>query len=357
MATKPKRASYDLKAADRKRNLAIQIGLTAIVVIFAVALVLYIVMSSDKKPQSGEAKSIRVASSNVIKKEGSSDPKVVLSLYEDFLCPHCGLFEQQFGPTVSKLIDTGAVATDFYMVGILDRPQNQNYSSRAGGAAYCVADQSIDAFRRFHAALYAQQPSETAVVFPDNARLVEVARQAGAGGGVPDCINKDRYTAMVQGLAAATGIQATPTIRINGQDYQTSTPDALVAKIKEIVGNVPGLNGAAPPAQAPAPPGRWLPRSRPPGPAQDAQLSFPGAGAATAPCSGAGSAAGAPPRLFPRVRPRISPRGDPSCAGARAWAAGRARQRRETPCGGSLGRTVTSTGPPAPGPSLLPSPL
>jgi protein-disulfide isomerase len=254
VATKPKRASYDLKAADRKRNLAIQIGLTAIVVIFAVALVLYIVMSSDKKPQSGEAKSIRVASSNVIKKEGSSDPKVVLSLYEDFLCPHCGLFEQQFGPTVSKLIDTGAVATDFYMVGILDRPQNQNYSSRAGGAAYCVADQSIDAFRRFHAALYAQQPSETAVVFPDTARLVEVARQAGAGGGVPDCINKDRYTAMVQGLAAATGIQATPTIRINGQDYQTSTPDALVAKIKEIVGNVPGLNGAAPPAQAPAPP-------------------------------------------------------------------------------------------------------
>ena len=48
VATKPKRpASYDLKAADRKRNLAIQIGLTSIVVIFAVALVLYIVMSND----------------------------------------------------------------------------------------------------------------------------------------------------------------------------------------------------------------------------------------------------------------------------------------------------------------------
>ena len=252
VATKPKRpASYDLKAADRKRNLAIQIGLTSIVVIFAVALVLYIVMSNDKKPTSGEVKSIRVASSDVIKKEGSSDPKVVLSLYEDFLCPHCGLFEQQFGPTVSKLIDSGAIAADFYMVGILDRPQNQNYSSRAGGAAYCVADENKDAFRRFHAALFAQQPSETAAVFPDNARLVEVARQAGAGGGVPDCIDKGRYTEMVQGLAAATGIQATPTIKINGQDYEPTTPDALVAKIKETVGNVPGLE-AAPPAQAPA---------------------------------------------------------------------------------------------------------
>jgi protein-disulfide isomerase len=253
VATKSKRpASYDLKAADRRRNRAIQIGLTSIVVIFAVALVLYIVMSSDKKPQSGEAKSIRVESSNVVKKEGGSDPKAVVSLYEDFLCPHCGQFEQQFGPTISKLIDAGAIAADFYMVGILDQPQNQNYSSRAGGAAYCVADENKDAFRRFHAALYAQQPSETAAVFPDNARLVEVARQAGAGGNVPDCIDKGKYTAMVQGLAGATGIQATPTIKINGQEYTPTTPDALVDEIKKVVGDVPGLNGAAPPAQAPA---------------------------------------------------------------------------------------------------------
>jgi protein-disulfide isomerase len=257
VATKPKRASYDLKAADRKRNLAIQIGLTSIVVIFAVVLVLYIVMSGDTKPASGETKSVRVASSNVIKKEGSSDPKVVLSLYEDFLCPHCGQFEQQFGPTIRKLISTGAVATDYYMVAILDR-QGGGYSSRAANAAYCVADESIDAFQRFHDALFLQQPAEGAAAFPDNARLIEVARQAGAGGDVPDCINKGRYVEMSQGLAAATGIQATPTIRINGQDYETSTPDALVAKVKEIVGNVPGLDGAAPPeqpapAQAPAP--------------------------------------------------------------------------------------------------------
>jgi protein-disulfide isomerase len=254
VATKPKRqASYDLKAADRKRNLAIQIGLTAIVVIFAVALVLYIVMSG-KKPAAGAAKSIRVTSSKLITKQGSSDPKAVLSLYEDFLCPHCGQFEQQFGPTVSKLIDTGAVAADYYMVAILDRPQNQNYSSRAGGAAYCVADESVDAFRRFHSALYAQQPGETASVYPDNSQLVEIARQAGAAGTVPDCINKGRYTEMVQGLAKAAGIQATPTVRINGADYQYTTPDALIAKIKEIDGNVPGLDGAAPPAQAPAAP-------------------------------------------------------------------------------------------------------
>ncbi|MGZ8802581.1 MAG: DsbA family protein [Mycobacterium sp.] len=251
MATKPKKnARYDLKAADRKRNLFVQIGLTSIVVIFAAALVLYIVMSADEKPTAGEDKSIRVESSSLIKKEGTEEPKAVLSLYEDFLCPACGRFEQQFGPTISKLIDSGAIAADYHMVAILDRPQNQNYSSRSGGAAYCVADESVEAFRRFHAALYSQQPSETAAAYPDNARLVEVARQAGAGGAVPECIDKGTYVDMVSGLAAATGIKSTPTIRINGEEYQPSTPDALVAKIREIVGDVPALDAVAP---APAP--------------------------------------------------------------------------------------------------------
>ncbi|HEX2284258.1 MAG TPA: thioredoxin domain-containing protein [Mycobacterium sp.] len=251
MATKPKKqAKYDLKAADRKRNLAVQIGLTAVVFNFAVALVLYIVMSAEDKPAEGEAKSIRVTSANLITKEGTSEPKAVLSLYEDFLCPACRNFEQQFGPTVSKLIDSGAVAADYYMVSILDR-QGDGYSTRASNAAYCVADQSTDAFRRFHAALYAQQPPEGVGPFPDNARLTEVARQAGAAGDVPECINGGRYDEMAKGLAAATNVNSTPTIRINGEDYDPSTPDALIAKIEEIVGNVPALDAGAP---APAPP-------------------------------------------------------------------------------------------------------
>jgi protein-disulfide isomerase len=253
VATKPKKnARYDLKAADRKRNLFIQIGLTAVVVVFAVTLVLYIVLSADDKPTAGESRAIRVESTSVIKKDGTDEPKAVLSVYEDFLCPHCGAFEQQFGPTISKLVDSGAIAADYYMVGILDRPQNKNYPSRAGGAAYCVADESVDAFRRFHAALYAQQPGELGSVYPDNAQLVETARQSGAAGAVADCIDKGTYVDMVSGMAAATGIKSTPSVRINGEDYQYTTPDALVAKIRDIVGDVPGLE-PAPPAPQPAP--------------------------------------------------------------------------------------------------------
>lgn len=253
MATKPKKnASYDLKAADRRRNVMIQVGLTAVVIIFAVVMVMVIVKNGADKPSSGELKAIRVASSDVITKEGTTEPKVVVSVYEDFLCPACGQFEQQSGPTLNKLIDSGAIAVDYHMVAILDRPQNQNYSSRAGAAAYCVADESNEAFRRFHAAMYAQQPSEVGTVFPTNAQLIETARQAGAAGSVPGCINGNRYVGMVEGLAAAANVTGTPTIRINGEDWKKTTPDDLVAKVKEIVGDVPGL-ATAPAAPAPTP--------------------------------------------------------------------------------------------------------
>ena len=59
------------------------------------------------------------------------------------------------------------------MVAILDRPANENYSSRAAQRRPTASPTRTrrpnkDVFRRFHAALYAQQPSETGTAFPDN---------------------------------------------------------------------------------------------------------------------------------------------------------------------------------------------
>ena len=247
---------YDLKAQDRKRNLAIQLGLTAIVVVFAVALVLYIVMGHDKKTGSGDVQAVRITSNSLIKKDGSDEPKAVLSMYEDFQCPHCRDFEKAFGPTISKLIDSGAVAADYYMVSILNSRANDNYSTRAANAAYCVADESKEAFTRFHSALFAMQPEEGAGGAPDNAKLIETARQAGAGGSVPGCINSGKNNKMVDGLAAAAKITATPTIKLNGEDISPATPDDLIAKVTAVVGPVAALKPAppAPPAPAPAAP-------------------------------------------------------------------------------------------------------
>jgi protein-disulfide isomerase len=219
-----------------KRRWIVQIGLTALIAVVAVVLVLFYVTSNQKQSKPVAAKAIRVSSEQLVTKPGTDEPKAVLSVYEDFLCPFCRAFEQEFGPTINDLINSGAVAVDYYPVAILDRPENQNYSSRAGAAAYCVADGSTDIFQRFHLALFAQQPSETGPTFPTDAELIETAREAGSTGSVFDCIKDGRHTAMVQGMAESSGIHATPTLRINGEDYEPSTPDALTEKIKAIVG-------------------------------------------------------------------------------------------------------------------------
>ncbi|HEX7323716.1 MAG TPA: DsbA family protein [Mycobacterium sp.] len=248
-ASKPKRpAGYDPKLASGKRNRIAQIAPIVLVVLFAVGLIGYIVMSNNSKKGANSAEAVRVTSGKLITREGTKDPKVTMSFYEDFLCPACGNLERAFGSTVSRLIDIGAIAADYHMVAILSRPDNDEYSTRAGAAAYCVADENIDAFRRFHTALFTKdlQPEEVGGTYPDNNRLIELARQAGAAGSVPGCINSGKYLKMVAGMAKASDIHATPTVRINGEDYKPSTPQALVARIREIVGDVPGLDTAAP---------------------------------------------------------------------------------------------------------------
>ena len=251
MADKPKRQpQFDVKSATGKSSRLIPIAATAFVVLLLVGVVYWAL--NNKKANPGAGDNVRVTSSKVVNQPGTSNPKAVVTFYEDFLCPACGNFERTFGPTVSKLIDIGAIAADYRMVSILDSQKNQNYSSRAGAAALCVADESIDAFRRFHTALYSTgiQPDERGTSFPDNAKLIELAREAGVVGKVPDCINSGKYLSKVSGESAAEHISATPTIKINGDEYDPSTPDALVAKIKGIVGDVPGIDTAVAPAAA-----------------------------------------------------------------------------------------------------------
>ena len=251
MASKKKSTPrYDLKAQDRKRDLVVRLGLTALVVVFAVGLVLFIVTNNDKKSES-DVQAVRITSGALIKKDGTEEPKAVLSIYEDFQCPHCRDFEKNFSATLNKITESGAAAVDYYMVSILNKT-NGGYSSRAANAAYCVGAENKDAFVRFHSALFAQQPEEGSGSGPDNAALIETARQAGVTGNVPDCVNKGKYEDMVKGLAAASKITSTPTIRLNGEDINPASPAELIAKIRQIVGPVPGLEPPAP-AASPAP--------------------------------------------------------------------------------------------------------
>lgn len=273
MPNKTKR--YDLKAADRRRSRLIQFGLTAVVILFAVGMVLLIMKPWEPKVT---AQPITVAVQDKLLKNPDGKPKAVLSMYEDFLCPVCGAFEHDFGDTVNQLIDTGTIQADYYMVAILD-PGHDDYSSRAGNAAYCVAAADTTPtkqfFREFHAKLYRQQPKETDSSYPQNKQLIETARVSGvSSNALSDCINDGKYTKMVKGLADAENVHGTPTIRINGKEFSITgqgpdgkptakTPQDLIKAITDITGPVPALSAPPPPAPG-LPPSEPAPAGPPP---------------------------------------------------------------------------------------------
>lgn len=203
------------------RGIGTQIALTAAVVVFAVALVITIMVSRDDDTPI-DAQPIRTPTAS------AAEQRPVVAVYTDYLCPHCAKFDRDFGPTLDELVDTGAITVDYYPVAILDSPRTQNFSSRAAAAAYCVADNSFDAFRRYHTALYGM----SAGVLPSDAELTDLAHRSGATDpAVADCISTDRHGHRVRNLAQATGIRSTPTVRINDQEYPYTTPEALRATV------------------------------------------------------------------------------------------------------------------------------
>ena len=82
-----KKKGYDLNAADRRRNLLIQVGLTAVVILFAVGLLLLILKPWEPKPDEAvrnwPARRHRdahpVAVPDKLVKDAAGKPKVVLS--------------------------------------------------------------------------------------------------------------------------------------------------------------------------------------------------------------------------------------------------------------------------------------
>ncbi|MGL5442928.1 MAG: DsbA family protein, partial [[Mycobacterium] stephanolepidis] len=78
----------------------------------------------------------------------------------------------------------------------------------------------------------------------DDKWLTELAKSVGASDSVSKCIKDKKYINMVKELGPKLNIQATPTIRINGKDWEIgkgTTPADLIKAVTDITGPVPGL--------------------------------------------------------------------------------------------------------------------
>lgn len=169
----------------------------------------------------------------------NTDAQVSIIQYSDFLCPSCSFFSTQIMPFISdEYIDTGKAQFEFRPMAFIAEG-----SWQAGMGAYCAIEQ--DAFWPYHDAIYSYvgqrvfndglDPTKDLIL---NAQLVKaVAQQAGLEeAGFSECLDSRRYFSDIQNAtqtANANGIQSTPYILINGQEYKGNlTLESVQALIK-----------------------------------------------------------------------------------------------------------------------------
>lgn len=164
-----------------------------------------------------------IGASGVIGEENAGKP--VVSVYYDYLCPACGLFEETNNADLEELVEDGVITLEYHPVAILDgAAAGTLYSTQSANAAATVLEYAPEKFIAFHNALYANQPSE-GVKFDAAKFLLATANEVGIPADVSAKFSEGLYAKWVNDAtdrASADGLQGTPTIRIDGVDLPQS---------------------------------------------------------------------------------------------------------------------------------------
>lgn len=169
-----------------------------------------------------------------------SAPHTVV-VYEDFLCPYCQAFEAASRAQLTKLAQQGKVYVEYRPFHFLD----PDYSLEALNAFAVVkgaypSTSPTGVAKKFHDLLYENQPSEQGP-FPSTSDLVDLAVKAGAAkskveDGIKDTSSEKDWTDGATKEALATGLQGTPTVLLDGTQFQqgSSVEDIASNLIKQL---------------------------------------------------------------------------------------------------------------------------
>ncbi|NLU67573.1 thioredoxin domain-containing protein [Streptomyces sp. HNM0574] len=207
----------------------------AIVAVLAVAAGIGVAVSQTGGDDGGgggaDAKPITV---------GQKAAPATLTVYEDFRCPACGQFENQFRSTIHDLEKQGKLRTEYHLVTIIDDNMRGSGSRKAANAAMCAQDEGR--FSQYHDVLFQNQPQEQDDAFANEKLLLKLAEKVDglSGESFKSCVQEEKHADDVKKSGEAfaeSGHQATPTILLDGKelygaDAQPITPKDLRKKVE-----------------------------------------------------------------------------------------------------------------------------
>lgn len=244
---------------DRRRRERVKKGLTVggiiLVAVAIVAVVAIVIVNSIRPagpgPENMASNGIVIGQDFVAERtsatpaEGEPTPTeprediIQIEIYQDYMCPVCGTFDQTNRATLEQLLSTGAATVEVHPISILDRLSlGTKFSTRSASAAACVAEFAPDQFWDFNSAMFDGQPAEQTAGL-SNAEIIGIVESVGidTSGGLADCINEARFSSWAEAATVRAGTQPlpgtdgvvadrTPTVLVNGQLYPGAASDA-----------------------------------------------------------------------------------------------------------------------------------
>ncbi|MEW2073343.1 thioredoxin domain-containing protein [Streptomyces sp. NPDC012403] len=165
------------KTAEKRRR-ALIVG-ASVLCVLGLAAVIGVVAANSGGDDEREAAGPVVAPSGALGKDGLAIPvgkesaKATLAVWEDFRCPACKVFEQNYSPTIHELTDSGQLKVEYHLVTLIDNGMGGTGSRNAANAAACAQD--AGKFAAYHDVLFENQPRESDDAFADGDRLIELA--------------------------------------------------------------------------------------------------------------------------------------------------------------------------------------
>lgn len=182
---------------------------------------------------------------------GRAGAPVLMEVWSDFQCPFCARFvREQFGTLKTRFVDAGILRIQARDIAILGTGERDESLELATGAA-CAAQQNR--YWAYHDLVLWNQGRENQGDHSPEF-LAAVADRAGVDRTAWDsCVAADdvRNALKTQTTAALrAGINATPTIALNGGTPIPGLPDAnaLIAAIQELAGATTGSPSPVPSA-------------------------------------------------------------------------------------------------------------
>ncbi|KNB52656.1 DsbA family protein [Streptomyces caatingaensis] len=230
------------EARDRRRR-ALIAGAVVLGVLGAGGGVAALVAGSGGKERTAAA-GPAVPPQGALGKDGSTIPvgkkaaKATLTVYEDFRCPACALFENAYRETIHDLEDEGKLRTEYHIVTLIDKNLGGKGSLTAANAAACAQD--AGKFSAYHDVLYKNQPPETNDAFAATSRLYELAGQVPGLNtpGFQKCVDDGTHESWVRQSHEAfrkLKLKATPTVLLNGKSIYGDPAHPLTsAKLREM---------------------------------------------------------------------------------------------------------------------------